>query len=222
MAEERLRTWETLFRKALELMDSARPFGLFTQWTFGGGTVLMRRHGHRFSKDIDIFVPDPQYLGFVSPRLNDTAATMTGDYIEAAESLKLRFAEGEIDFISAGPLTTVPTTPERILGRTVEVETSTEIIAKKVWHRGANFKARDVLDLAMVAEREPGALREIRPVLRGRRDVILTRLEENDRQLRADFAQLELLSYRPSYDECVKIVIRVLGRAQRPERGRRR
>jgi hypothetical protein len=30
-------------------------------WTFGGGTVLMLGFDHRFSKDIDLFVPDPQY-----------------------------------------------------------------------------------------------------------------------------------------------------------------
>jgi len=39
-------------------------------WTFGGGTVLMLRLAHRQSKDIDLFVPDPQYLGYVNPRLS--------------------------------------------------------------------------------------------------------------------------------------------------------
>ena len=34
-------------------------------------------YGHRLSKDIDIFVPDPQYLGCVTPRLGDTAASLT-------------------------------------------------------------------------------------------------------------------------------------------------
>lgn len=79
----------------------AQPF-----WTFGGGTVLMFRYDHRASKDIDIFVPDPQYLGYLTPRLNDTAAEMTADYVEDASSyVKLRFAEGEIDFVAAANLT---------------------------------------------------------------------------------------------------------------------
>jgi hypothetical protein len=30
-----------------------------------------------FSKDIDIFVPDPQYLGDLTLRLSDTAASLT-------------------------------------------------------------------------------------------------------------------------------------------------
>jgi hypothetical protein len=73
LAEDRLKIWETLFEKALQVIDSAdatvfRP----ENWSFGGGTVLMRRYRHRLSKDIDIFVPDPQYLGYLSPRLNDT------------------------------------------------------------------------------------------------------------------------------------------------------
>jgi hypothetical protein len=53
-------------------------------WTLGGGTVLMFRYRHRVSKDIDIFVPDPQYLGYVTPRLSDVAAEMTDDYTEMA------------------------------------------------------------------------------------------------------------------------------------------
>ena len=63
-------------------------------WTFGGGTVLMLRHNHRLSKDIDLFVPDPQYLGFVNPRLSDVAAAVSEDYVEAAEYIKLLLPEG--------------------------------------------------------------------------------------------------------------------------------
>lgn len=212
MAEDRLKAWETLFQRALVLIDSVAKSGTkFEPWSFGGGTVLMRRHRHRFSKDIDIFVPDPQYLNYVTPRLNDTAESMTGDYVEAANSLKLVFAgEGEIDFIASAPLTSNPTVVEKLFGRDIKVETSTEIIAKKVWHRGQQFKARDMFDLALVAEKEPRALDEIRPVLRDRKEVVLARIAQGDKQLRADFAELEVLEYRPSYDDCVKIVKRVL------------
>ena len=211
MAEDRLKVWEILFKRALELIDSVSKSGTrFEPWSFGGGTVLMRRHHHRFSKDIDIFVPDPQYLNYVTPRLNDTAESMTGDYVEAANSLKLLFPEGEIDFVASAPLTANPTVTERLFDRDVRVETSTEIIAKKVWHRAAQFKARDMFDLALVAEKEPEALQEIRPVIRDRKDVILGRIKEGDKQLRSDFAELEVLNYHPSYDACLKIVRRVL------------
>lgn len=77
MAEDRLKLWQTLFQRALLLIDSARAGGAtLDHWSFGGGTVLMRRHHHRFSKDIDIFVPDPQCLPYLSPRLNDEAESM--------------------------------------------------------------------------------------------------------------------------------------------------
>jgi predicted nucleotidyltransferase component of viral defense system len=211
MAEDRLKVWETLFQRALVLIDSVEKSGTrFEPWSFGGGTVLMRRHRHRLSKDIDIFVPDPQFLNYVTPRLNDTAEAMTGDYVEASNSLKLRFEEGEIDFIASAPLTSNHVTLERLFDRDVRIETSTEIIAKKVWHRGQHFTARDMFDLAVVAEKEPNALNQIRPVLRDRRDSVLSRMAQSDRQLRSDFAELEVLDYRPSYDDCARIVKQVL------------
>jgi hypothetical protein len=65
MRDQRLKTWERLFQHALSIIDAAVAAGA-TQggWSFGGGTVLMRRHHHRISKDVDIFVPDPQWLGY--------------------------------------------------------------------------------------------------------------------------------------------------------------
>jgi len=195
----------------LVLIDSVAQSGTnFEPWSFGGGTVLMRRHRHRFSKDIDIFVPDPQYLNYVTPRLNDTAELMTGDYVEAANSLKLVFPEGEIDFIASAPLTSNSYVVERLFDREVRVETSTEIIAKKVWHRAKQFKARDMFDLALVAEKEPDALNEIQPILRDQKEVILARIADGEKQLRSDFAELEVLEYRPSYDECLNAVKKVL------------
>jgi predicted nucleotidyltransferase component of viral defense system len=207
MAEDRLKIWEALFQRALTLIDSVARLGArFEPWSFGGGTVLMRKYRHRFSKDIDIFVLDPQLLGYVSPRLNDTAESMTGDYLEQANFLRLRFPEGEIDFIASAPLTANPTVTENLFGREVRVETATEIIARKVWHRGAEFRARDIFDLALVAEREPRALREIEPVLKDRRDAVLARIANMDRQLRDEFAQLEALDYRADYDACLAIL----------------
>ena len=67
--------WKGLLGHALTLIDEIAEHGRADAfWTFGGGTVLMLRYGHRLSKDIDIFVPDPQYLGFVNPRISDVAS----------------------------------------------------------------------------------------------------------------------------------------------------
>jgi len=211
MGEEHLRIWEGLFRNALDLLDSARQAGApLENWSFGGGTVLMRRYRHRISKDVDIFVPDVQCLGYFSPRLSSRAESLTSKYQEDSRFIKLYFAEGEIDFVASAPLTARPTIVETVLGREVNVETSAEIVAKKVWHRGAEFAARDLFDLALVATREPAALKAIRPMLRERRDAILDRVARYDKPLRTTFAALETLEFRPSYDECLAIVRKVL------------
>lgn len=212
MVEDRLRIWEALFLRALDVIDLVSYAGITLEnWSFGGGTVLMRRHHHRLSKDIDIFVPDPQYLGYLSPRLNTRADSLTTKYFEQANSLKLIFPEGEIDFVASAPLTEDPTVTEELFGRQIEVETSTEIVAKKVWHRGADFTARDIFDLAMVAEEEPKALWKIEPVLRDRRDTVLRRIASQDAALRQTFAELEVLDYRRSFDECIALVRKTLG-----------
>jgi predicted nucleotidyltransferase component of viral defense system len=211
MDEERLRIWETLFQRALTIIDSvARSGHALADWSFGGGTVLMRRHHHRFSKDVDIFIPDPQYLTHLTPRLNNDAEIMTSHYIEHQGSLKLIFPEGEIDFVVAGPLTPNPTNIEVLFGRKINIETSTEIIAKKIWHRGADFTARDIFDLAMVAEKEPKALVGIKPILQDRRDAILTRIGKYEADLRETFAALETIEYRRSFDECVELATKAL------------
>ena len=51
---------DRLFACALAILDdTGTRYGCPFAWTFGGGTVLALRQGRRFSKGIDIFVPDP-------------------------------------------------------------------------------------------------------------------------------------------------------------------
>jgi len=207
MDDERLETWEILFQRALILIDDARAKGIpVDDWTFGGGTVLMRRHRHRSSKDVDIFINDPQFIGYLSPRLSPMAESLTTDYSEDTNFVKLAFPEGEIDFVAAPPLTSAPAKVEMLLGRSFLVETSTEIVAKKIWHRGAEITARDIFDFAMVAESEPGAMLEIAPILRDRRGAVLERIRRNEQFLRDSFGFLAKLDYRRSFDECVQIL----------------
>ena len=214
MAEDQLKIWEILFQRALELIDSANAGGAkLDDWSFGGGTVLMRRHHHRFSKDIDIFVPDRQYLGLFNPRISNKAESLTTHYLEQSGFLKLYFPEGEIDFVASGPLTENPTVTETLFGHDVRIETSTEIVAKKVWHRGVEFTARDIFDLAMVIENEPESLQAIRPILRDRRQVVLDRIAQHSAGLRESFDALEALDYKRSFDECVELLTHTLNAA---------
>lgn len=197
----------------MEILDAARASGERLEgWSFGGGTVLARRFAHRVSRDVDIFVPDPQYLGYLSPRLNDRADALAGQFLETAISVKLFFPEGEIDFIASAPLTKRPFAAKTVEGRAVLVESTAEILAKKAWHRGADFTARDLFDFAVAARRESAALGEIAPILRKRRGAIRSRLAAGDKALRIAYAGLERLDGSLGYDDCVEVVLDALAR----------
>lgn len=205
--------WEALFPRALVLIDEIRTRGGVADpfWTLGGGTVLMFRYRHRISKDIDIFVPDPQSLGFVTPRLSDAAATLTDQYTEQPSTfVKLQFEEGEVDFVAAPNLLDKAWETWRIQGHTVKVETAAEIIAKKMYHRGDRATARDLFDLALVIEREPEALRHAAPFLIPHRAAFLAQIRKPHPTLRAAFDAIAVLDYTPSFDHCVEAAGRFL------------
>lgn len=203
--------WQSLLAHAFTLVDEIARHGIADPfWTFGGGTVLMLRHGHRLSKDIDIFVPDPQYLGFVSPRLSDAAERVSQDYVEGPGYVKLLRPEGEIDFVASPNLTAQPYNEWTLLGRTVKVETAAEIVAKKLWHRGDCATARDLFDLSLVIEREPDALVTAAPHLVRHRDAFLTQIQQRRAVLRAQFGEIDALGYRPQYDDAVDLANRFL------------
>jgi len=205
--------WETLLPHALRIIEEIKKHGTSDPfWTFGGGTVLMLRYQHRLSKDIDIFVPDPQYLGFVTPRLSDVAADVSSQYVEDQNSyVKLMLPEGEIDFV-ASPNLTIPGYEEwTILGNTIRVETAVEIVAKKLWHRGDQVAARDLFDLSLVIEREPEELKMAAPFLLRYKDQFIQQIQERSHVLKPQFNEIDVLTYRPSYEEAVERAVKFLG-----------
>ena len=196
-------SWKILLQEAFKIIDDlearggiAKPF-----WTFGGGTVLMLRYGHRLSKDIDIFVPDPQYLGYVSPRLSDVAAEVSEDYVEAAGYVKLIRPEGEIDFVAASNLTNLPFEIWHLLGREIKVETSAEIVAKKLWHRGHTATARDLFDLALVIEKDSENLKTASEYLKKHSAMFLGQLKSRKKILESQFNAINALNFRPTFTE---------------------
>ncbi len=202
--------WQKLFPQALQLMDYLESVTNKPQWTFGGGTVLMLRINHRQSKDIDLFVPDPQYLGHVNPRLSDAAEAISGAYLEGALYVKLILEGGEIDVVVGPPLTDAGYDFVEFEGRQLRVETSAEIIAKKMWHRGDQANARDLYDLCAVAHAEPDAIEQARPFFDKHGKTFIERLESNREIAKEEFQAIMAIGVAPDFDASLRFARSIL------------
>ena len=125
--------WARLFRVACALIGQVNSRdSIIDNWTFGGGTAMMLQIDHRQSRDVDIFVSDPQLLSFLDPRTHDFTFEIQPDDYEGDGTKFLKFAFeniGKIDFIVGGPLTSTPSFPATIEGTLVQLETISEIIS---------------------------------------------------------------------------------------------
>ena len=201
--------WESLFDKAMTLIDQVTQ-DIHFQWSFGGGTVLMFRLNHRRSKDIDIFIPDPQILGMFSPRLNDNAHSLTNAYVETGGSLKLLFPEGEVDFVVAENLTQRPFELAKVRGRDVFLETPAEVIAKKMWHRGHLATGRDLFDLAAVATFNEQLLEDAKPAMKKNASVFLQQCSRRRDIVKAQYENIDVIDFQFGFDESLEIARSVL------------
>lgn len=217
MARQDMKDWEGLFARALQVVDAARcADGSGLVWSLGGGSALMRRHRHRRSAGVDIFLRDERMLHCISPRRTEALGSVALDWVEESNALRLYFPEGEIAFIAAGLVTSDPVRREAILGRSVLVQTSAEILAMKLWHRAATLPARDLFDFAAVSALEPATLRDIGGIVRARRTALLDRVREHAASLREDFAALEPWEFKAGFDECVTALRAALARTLPP------
>ena len=145
--------WAGWMADAVGILDCA---GLARDdWRWGGGTVLALRHGHRISHDIDIFLEDIQFLGLLSPRLNDLQVP----YRETANVVRLEYGTHEVDFIVSMQVLPDAVEDERVavpgVAGVVQVMPDEEIIARKFHHRAAGLAARDIYDFAVVSRAAP-------------------------------------------------------------------
>lgn len=143
-----------LFDQAGRIIEQANAERtLIDSWTFGGGTALMLQINHRESFDVDIFLDDPQLLPYLNPTTQGYTLDFNPDGYETdgSRTLKIVFENvGEIDFICAPCLSNSPTVNARVRGKDVMLETAAEIIAKKIYYRGATMQPRDMFDIACV------------------------------------------------------------------------
>lgn len=146
MESERIRT-ELLLEKAIKILECANIDN--SQWSMGGGTILMLNYHHRLSKDVDIFVSNTQYFNGLSPKLNDVAED-ADFYQEGERFISLSYPEGKIDFVKAFQVSDYLPTLKHVFNQNIFVDDDIEIVTKKVFFRGASLHPRDLYDLATV------------------------------------------------------------------------
>ena len=182
-------SWRKLERLASDMADDASlRAGSKLEPKLGGGTRLMLELEHRISHDIDLFIRDPQWIGYLSPRLNDSNnvhSAMTS-YSETSGSLKLNFPTGEIDFIVSMSLLGLP---DEVSDETTFVlEPVAEVLAKKLFYRGWSLTPRDLFDWWAIETRRPELVpkNEMGVLIASKIDVIEASL---DRLFTSDFSK---------------------------------
>ncbi|OWQ47192.1 hypothetical protein CDL60_12530 [Roseateles noduli] len=137
--------WKVLEALAQEIVADAQLMaGVPFKPHLGGGTRLMLSLEHRISDDIDLFIRDPQWIGYLTPRLNDRFEDRINGYDEDGTSLKFKLHDGEIDFIVGMSLLDLP--PEFLPDTVFPLEPIAEVLAKKLFYRGAFIIPRDLFD----------------------------------------------------------------------------
>lgn len=143
---------------------------------------MMLQIGHRDSRDVDIFLSDPQLLGYLDPNKQNFTFEIAPDdsTSDGTRFQKFSFADiGEIDFIIAPALTTSPTIHRKIEGNAVLLETVAEIITKKIVHRGSTIAPRDIFDIAAASADYADA---VTTELRTYRDAVAATIEQIERR----------------------------------------
>lgn len=176
-------------------------------WTLGGGFALMLRYQHRLSKDIDIFLPDIKPLGFVvAPSKRMVTENSIPDF-PVTQTLKLTSSEGSIDMLVQDANLTSPGYERwTILNRAINVETATEVIAKKMWYRGDAATVHDLYDLSITIEQEPTNLKMAKVFLLRHSKEFLKQFEVQSKIFEPQFNKIDKLNYRLSYKESLERV----------------
>jgi nucleotidyltransferase AbiEii toxin of type IV toxin-antitoxin system len=195
-----LSAWRLLLSRTIQGLVALEARGQpAPEWVLGGGTALMLAAHHRLSRDIDAFIDDPQYLALLSPDLTDVWSCRSWD--KAAHYLKLRYPEGEIDFIVTSSISNLSSSEQTIDLRATP-------IGKKIHCRASMLKPRDIFDIAVVYKTDHDRLLAHLPDIANKKNDLLRRLDS----IRPDFLQAEIaeLDIQPGWDNeqtnCLGIV----------------
>lgn len=147
-------SWRTLERRAVQTNKQAeKTANSQLNPALGGGTRLMLALKHRLSDDVDLFIQSPQWINYLTPRLNDAIEEHVSDYHEGTTSLKLSLREGEIDYIVSAPLMGLNNEKSELSH--FELEPIAEVLAKKLFYRGHAITPRDLFDWRQIEMKVP-------------------------------------------------------------------
>lgn len=135
--------------------------------------------------------------------MSDVAEQVSSDYEENAEVVKFFLAAGEIDIVVGSALTDHSSDVRSYAGRDIKFETCAEIIAKKMWHRGNQSKARDLFDLCAVADAEPEAIEKAAPFFGKHGAALLLGLEKRADYAKAEFDAIDGIGPPRSFEHCL-------------------
>jgi hypothetical protein len=141
--------WKTLLRNAIRIINDLSID--ITLCEFGGGSSLTAQYDHRLSRDVDIFLPDPQLISYVTPRFNDTIEKNVKTYQTTWNSCQIILNDGSrIDFVYSTQVSKYRPVSFVFDDIEIMIESPVEVIAKKIYYRADAFAARDIFDLAFV------------------------------------------------------------------------
>ena len=136
----------------------------------GGGTALAARWAHRHSTDVDLFIGLAPYERLFNQRaaFRDHVHRHLGAHAVDVDSglATIHFRQndqlGEVTLATSTPLTRLPSSSDTVRNTAVHLEATAEILAKKLHYRmflQARLLPRDLYDLAVASDQDPGPLR---------------------------------------------------------------
>ena len=131
----------------------------------GGGTVLAARWGHRHSTDVDLSLGWDAFHKRLFERRHafaDEVRALSPAFVQILEAgCLIGLREAEVSLTVARDATGQPLSGDRVEGSRVPVESTAEILARKLRLRMLGqglYLPRDMYDIAVARERDPAAL----------------------------------------------------------------
>lgn len=143
----------------------------------GGGTALAARWQHRHSTDVDLFVGASAFRVFreheqqVRADLRSRSAGVQGFTVGFGHARIILAGGGEVSVSTSPPITPLPLSGDTVRGTDVPLETTAEILAKKLNYRmirNGEIVPRDLYDIATAQRNAPAELEFALSTLRER------------------------------------------------------